>query len=60
MRGVLLAIAGEEEQRAGESFLAGVEQLINQVRFDADVSGQDLGEEPIRERVLFVQQPGHL
>ncbi len=60
MCAVPLAVAGEEEQRAGQPFLAGIEQLIHEIRFDPNVSRQDVGEEPIRECMLLVKQPGHL
>ena len=49
----------EQEQRAGQPLLAGVEQLIDQIRLDADVPRQHVRQKPIRQRVLLVEQaPG--
>jgi hypothetical protein len=44
-----LTVARQQQQRAGEALLARVEQLINQVFFNADVSGQHVAQETIRE-----------
>src|SRR5579862_2787873 len=37
---VLLAIASEQKKRAGQTFLAGVEELVYEVRLDSDASCQ--------------------
>jgi hypothetical protein len=57
---VLLPISRQEQQRAGEALLAGVEELIDQVLFDADVSRQHVRDESVRERGLLVEHPEHL
>jgi hypothetical protein len=44
-----LTVARQQQQRAGEALLARVEQLINQVFVNADVSGQPVAQETIRE-----------
>ena len=47
-----LAVARQQEQRPGEPLFAGVEELIDEVRFDADVPRQHVGDEAVRERGL--------
>jgi hypothetical protein len=56
---VLLAIPRQQQQRARQTLLARVEELIDQVLFDPDVAGQHVADEPIRHRVLVVQHPEH-
>ena len=58
-RGMGLAVARQQQQRAGEPLFAGVEELIDEVRFDAHVPRQHVGDEAIRERGLVVEQPDH-
>ena len=57
---VLLAVARQQQERAGEPLLAGVEQLVDQILFDPDVPRQHVRDEPIRQRVLLVQEAHHL
>ena len=54
-----LAVAREQQQRPGEPLFAGVEELIDEVRLDADVPRQHVRDEAVRERRLFVEQPHH-
>jgi hypothetical protein len=59
-----LRIAGgtvtrEEQQSAREAFLAGIEELVDQIFFDADVARQHVSDEPVGELVLFVEHTNH-
>ena len=57
---VLLPVPGQQQQGAGESLLAGVEELIDQILFDSDVARQHVREEPVGECRMFVQHPDHV
>jgi RNA polymerase-binding transcription factor DksA len=57
---VLLAIAREQQQGAGQSFFARVEEVIHEVCLEAGVPQQHVCNESIRERMLAVQQANHL
>src|SRR5579862_5369513 len=57
---VLLAIASEQKERSGQTFLAGVEELIYQVRLDSDASCEHVRQEAVRERMLGVEHASHL
>ena len=59
-RRVLPPVSGEQQQRTGEPFLAGIEELIDQVFFDSDIARQHVLDEPVREFGTFVQQPNHV
>jgi hypothetical protein len=59
MRGFRLTVTRQPQQRAGEPFLAGVEQLIDQIFFDPDVPGQHVRQEPIRKSRPGVKLPHH-
>src|SRR5580693_491931 len=54
------AIASEEQQSARQAFLAGVEELVDQVRFHSDVSCQHIGDEAVGELVFPVEHAKHL
>ena len=43
----LLAVAGQQQQNPRQSFLAGIEQLINQVLFDANIPRQQIRHEEL-------------
>ncbi len=60
LRLVLRAIAREQQQSARQPFLAGVEELIDQVLFDADVSTQHISDEAVGELVFLVERANHL
>ena len=47
LRLVLLAIAREHQQRARQPFLAGVEELIDQVLFEPNVSSKHISDEEV-------------
>ena len=52
-------VAREQQQRACQPLLAGVEELVDQIFFDADVPRQHVRQETIRERGLGVELPHH-
>jgi hypothetical protein len=56
---IVFAVTGEQEKGTGEPLFAGIEKLIDQVLFDANVPGKHESDEPIGERVLFVKHPEH-
>jgi hypothetical protein len=58
-RRLRLTVTREQEKRACQPFLAGVEQVVDQIFFDADVPRQHVRQEPIRERWLGVELPHH-
>jgi hypothetical protein len=55
-----LTVTRQEQERARETLLAGVEELVDEVFFDADVSRQHVPQEPISERRLSVELAHHL
>jgi len=52
-------VARKEQQSAREAFLAGIEELVDQIFFDADVARQHVSDEAVRELVLFVKHTNH-
>jgi hypothetical protein len=56
---VIFAITAEEQQGMGEAPLAGVERLIDQVLFNANVACQHESDEPVGEVVLPAKHAGH-
>jgi hypothetical protein len=59
-----LRIAGgtvtrEQQQSAREALLAGIEELVDQIFFDADVARQHVSDEAVRELMLFVEHANH-
>ena len=54
------AAAGLPSRRARQPLLSGVEELIDQVFFDADVSRQHVRQESFRQRGLLVEHLDHL
>jgi len=52
-------VSRQQQQRAGEALLAGVEQLINQIFFDPDVPREHVCEEAIRKCGCGVKAPHH-
>ena len=57
---VVLAVPREQQQLSRQPFLAGVEELVDEVFLDPDVARQQVSDEPIRQRVLLVQEAHHL
>ena len=60
LRRVRFAIAREQQQRTSEPLFARVEELIDEVLFDPDVSDEHVGDETVRELRLLVQRANHL
>ena len=60
LRLIFLAIAGEQEQGASKALFGGVEKLVDQILFDADVSGEHVSDEAVGEFVLGVEDADHL
>ena len=52
LRLALRAKAREQQQRTREPFLGGVEELVDQILFDSDVSRQHIGDEAVGKFVL--------
>jgi len=48
----ILAEASQQEQKASQSFLAGIEKLVNQVLFISDVPRKQIRHEHILKRVF--------
>jgi hypothetical protein len=53
-------ITRQQQQSAREAFLAGIEELVDQIFFDADVARQHVSDETVGELVLFVEHANHL
>jgi hypothetical protein len=51
-----LAEMSQQQEHSGQTLLAGVEKLIDQIRFVADVARKQIHDEQFREVVLFVQR----
>jgi hypothetical protein len=56
---IFLAVTSEQEKGAGEALFAGIEKLVDEVFFDADVAGEHVGDENIGERVLGAKNGHH-
>ena len=59
-RSVVLAVPREQQQLSRQPFLAGAEELVDEVFLDADGARQQVRDEHVRHRVLLVQQAHHL
>ena len=55
MGGVIFAVTRQQQERSRQPFLTRVEQLIDEVFFDADVAHEHMREESIGEVLLLVQ-----
>ena len=53
------AVTRQQQQSAREALLAGIEELVDQIFFDADVARQHVSDEAVRELVLFVEHANH-
>jgi len=60
LRFVILAVARQKQQRARQPLLAGIEKLVDQIFFNADVASQHLGNEPVGEFVFRMEHLDHL
>ena len=57
---VFLAIACEKQQRSCQALLAGIEELIDQVFLDSDISRQHEGDEAVGKLMFAVKDTNHL
>ena len=55
-----LAVARQQEQRSCQPFLAGIKELIDQILFDSNISGEHVGYEAVGKRMLSVKHALHL
>ena len=60
LRMALRAIAREQQERARQAFLAGVEELVYQVLLDSYVSRKHISDEAVGELVFLVERANHL
>ena len=60
LRAVYHAITGQQEESTRQAFLAGVEKLVDQVLFDADVACEDVRNEAIGKRMFLMEHAKHL
>ena len=56
----VLAEVGQQEENPGQLFLAGVEELIDQIFFNASVPLEEVSHEPGGKSWLGLQHPEHL
>jgi len=54
------AVASEQEQSTGQPFFAGVEELVNQILLNPNVSGEHIGDETVGELMFRVEHANHL
>ena len=54
------AIAREQQQSARQPFLAGIEELIDEVLLDSHVSRKHVSDEAVGELVFLVEHANHL
>ncbi len=52
-------VAGQKKQRARQAFFAGIEELVDQIFFDADIAPEHVGNEAVGEFVLGVEHANH-
>jgi hypothetical protein len=60
VRLVVLAVTGKQQKSPCQSFLTGVKELVHQIFLNADVSGQHMRDEEVREGVFHVERAHHL
>jgi hypothetical protein len=54
----VVAIIGQKQESPRQPHLAGIEQLVNQVRLDAGGSGQQMGEKIVGKLLVLMKQAG--
>ena len=54
-----LAEVGQQQEKPGEAFFAGVEEVIHQVRFHANVPGKQVGEKAFGKFRFLMEQVYH-
>ena len=60
LRLVGCAVASEQEQSTGQPFFAGVEELIDQVLLNPNVSREHIGDKAVGELMFRVKHANHL
>jgi len=55
----LLAKMGEQQENPSQALLAGVEHLVDEIRFVSDEAGKQMSDKHFRESLLFVEQSCH-
>jgi hypothetical protein len=55
-----LSVASEQQKSPGQPFLAGVEELIDQILLDSDVSRKHISHEAVGELMFRVEHANHL
>jgi hypothetical protein len=56
---IQLAIAGQQQKRARQPLLAGVEKLVDQVLLDPDIASKHIGDKAIGKRTFRMEQSEH-
>ena len=54
-----LAEMGQEQENPSQALLAGVEHLVDEIRFVSDDAGKQMTDKCIREQMLFVEHSRH-
>jgi len=57
---VFRAIASEQKKNAGQPFLAGVKEMIDQILFDANIPRKQIADETVGESMFRVEYANHL
>ena len=55
----LLAKMGQQQENPSQALLAGVEKLVDEIRFVSDVAGKQMRDKQFREADLFVEHSCH-
>jgi hypothetical protein len=55
----LLAKMGQQQENPSQALLAGVEKLVDEIRFVSDVAGKQMRDKHFRESLLFVEHSCH-
>ncbi len=58
-RVVVRAVASEQQQRARQAFLAGIEELVDQVFFGSEISRQNEGDKAVGKLMFLVKDAEH-
>ena len=56
---IFFSETGQDQKRSGQTFLAGIEKLIDQVFSNPDIAPHHVGDEAIRERVFRMEHADH-
>ena len=55
----LLAEMGQQQENPSQALLAGVEKLVDEIRFVSDDAGKQMRDKHFRESLLFVEHSCH-